>query len=324
MKIKKEHIILAVIILALSLYVILRNPNRTHYKLPELSEVAEKDISKIEISKSDASIVLNKEDDKWHIAPQGYLADTEKVKNMLDSVEKFALTALVSESKNYSRYDLDDENKITVKAWTGGTLKRKFEVGKAASSFRHTFVRLADDHRVYHAMGNLRTKFDETVDKLRDKTVLSFDKTEIQDIRITKDKQVVAFNRTQVPVVVKAGEEADEQSPASVKEETLWQTADGKKADETQLDRLLSTLSNLSCEKYIDDKKKEYFKDSIYTVQLVGAEEYTLSIFAKTDKDAENYPAVSSANDYPFLLQEWQAKNLMKKPDELMAKSKES
>jgi hypothetical protein len=319
MKIKKEYIMLAVIILALSVYLILRNPDRTHYQLPRIPEVAGKDISKIEIAKSDTSISLNKKGNTWHIAPKGYPADPAKVENMLDVMEQLALTALVSESKNYGRYDLDDQKKIAVKAWAADKLKREFEVGKAATSFRHTFVKLADDHRVYHAGGNFRSKFDRTAEDLQDKTVLSFDKTEIQEMHMAKGKQEIVLTQTQVPAKVGSDEEAEAKSPPSEKkEQTLWQTSDGKKADDAKLNQLLASLSNLRFEKYIDDRTKEEFASPIFTIELKGAEEYSLSIFSKTDKHAKNYPAVSSANDYPFLLSNSKADNLMKRPDELL------
>lgn len=320
MKIKKEYIMLAVIISALSVYLVLRNPDRTHYELPKIPEVARKDISKIEISWSDASISLNRKDNTWRIAPKGYPANASKVKNMLDIIEQLILTALVSESKNYRRYDLNNEKKITVKAWAGDKLRREFEVGKAATSFRHTFVKLAHDHRVYHARGNFRAKFDQKVDNLQDKTVLSFDKTEIQEIRMAKGKQEMLLTQTQVPSKISPAEEADADSPPPEKEETVWQTSDGKKADDARLNQLLASLSNLRCEKYIDERKKEDFTNAIFTIELNGAEEYSLSIFSKTDKHAKDYPAVSSANDYPFLLSNSKADNLMKRPDELLKK----
>lgn len=324
MKIKKEYSILLAVIIALSLYLTLRNPDRTQYQLPEVPEVDRKDISKIEIAKPDISIVLNKQGGSWHIAPQAYSADTDMVKNMLDVIEKLTLTALVSESKNYDRYNLNDNEKIVVKAWKEDTLRREFEVGKAATSYRHTFVKLAGDDRVYHARGNFRDKFDQTVDNLRDKTVLSFDQTEIREIRIAKGEQLMVFGRKQVPVEVTAGKEAEVRSPPSPKAETVWQTAEGKKGDESKLSRLLTTLSNLRCEKYIDDRKKEDFTNPIYALQLKGLQEYTLSIFAKTDKSDKNYPAVSSANDYPFLLSDRQADDIMSNPDEMLQKSDES
>lgn len=317
MKIKKEYIILIAVIIALSLYLILRSPDRTQYQLPTLPDVFSFEISKIEISKPDTSIAMNIKDDIWHIAPQGYPANTDSIINLLDSIEKLPLTALVSESKNYTRYDLNDEKKITVRAWAEDTLRREFEVGKATASRTHTFVKLAGDHRVYQAQGNLRPLFDLTVDRLRDKRVLSFERTEIQEIHIAKGQKSVIFSRKQVPLKVSAGQEAGDESPPSPKSKTIWQSADGREADEFRLNRLLATLSNLRCQKYIDGSKKEDFTKPVYTLKMKGAREYSLSIFAKTDKDAKNNPAISSENDYPFILPAWLVNKIMVNPSEV-------
>jgi hypothetical protein len=318
MKIRKEYIILVAVILALSLYLLLRKQDRTHYKLPEVPPIAQADISKIEIYKKGSAITLIKKDTIWRIAPQGYPADAGKVKGMLDAIEKLALTALVSESRNYTRYDLGVDQKLMVKAWAGDKLKRDFAIGKVAPSHRHTFVRVSEDYRVYHASGNFRGVFDQTVDNIRDKVVLKFDKAEITEIRVSKGEESKIFGRKQVPVEIKLDQEAEASSPPTARTEILWETVEGQKADEAKLDRLLTILSNLRCEKYLDDRRSEDFTEPIYTVQLSGIQEYSLSIFGGLNKDVKAYPAISSANDYPFLLQEQQANDIMKESEELL------
>ncbi len=52
MKIKKEYIILAVIIVALLLYLSQRSTDRTLYQLPKMPEISNSDINKIEVNKS--------------------------------------------------------------------------------------------------------------------------------------------------------------------------------------------------------------------------------------------------------------------------------
>jgi hypothetical protein len=42
------------------------------------------------------------------------------------------------------------------------------------------------------------------------------------------------------------------------------------------------------------------------------------------DQDTKDYPAVSSANDYPFLLPAWQVKGLMKERAEMLKKQPSS
>ena len=314
---KKEYVVLLVIIVALSLYVFLRDPNKTHYQLPELPLVDQKAITKIELTTTDGSIVLEKKGDQWHIAPEGYLADDDSVRNMLDTIEDITVTALVSESKSYDRYDLSNDKKITVKAWEGKELKRSFDVGKAASSFRHTFVKLADDDRVYHARSNFKRKFEQTVDSLRDKTVLSFPKEDIQKIRITDAKADVVLKRISTVPEVPDKEESTADTSTAQKEETSWQSEDGRNADKAEIDNLIRTLSNLRCKTYIDNTKKEDLSNPILSLTLEGVEEYSLSIFEKKTKETQNYPAFSSGNDYTFFLEQWQADKIMKTPDKL-------
>jgi hypothetical protein len=318
MKIKKEYLILLLIIVALSVYLFMRKEDRTLYELPVLPGISKKDISKIEITKGQTSLVLNKKDDQWVIGAQQYPADKNKINEMLDASEKLTLTALVSESKNYIRYDLTDEKKINVKAWQADTLKRNFDIGNAASSFRHTFVKLADDDRVFHARENFRNKFDQSVDNLREKTVFSVQVSDIDQIRITKDQQSLTLNRTPVGEADKPQETDQAAASTSPTINAEWQTADGKIADKPTLNRLLSSLTNLRCDKFIEDRKKEDFTAPLYTVQLKGAKDYNLSIFAKLKDDDPDFPAISSENDYPFLLSKANAESIMQDPDKLL------
>ncbi|MGD2270829.1 MAG: DUF4340 domain-containing protein, partial [Desulfobacterales bacterium] len=159
MKFKKEYLVLAVIILGLVLYLHLRKTERTLYDLPEPPPVSAKDISKIEIEKADEKIVLKKRGDSWLLAPQDWPADPQRVKGINDTLAQLTLTAMVSESKNYSRYGLSQDKKISVRAWVGDTLQREFDIGNDVASSRHTFVRLAGDDRIYHARDNFRNKF---------------------------------------------------------------------------------------------------------------------------------------------------------------------
>jgi len=306
MKIKKEYFLLAGVMVALILYLVLHRSNRTHYKLPVITEISGKQISKLEIGKADETLVLNKKDTTWYIDPKGYPADSDKVKNMLDIIEKLTLTALVSESKNYVRYDLTNDKKITVKAWKGKTLSREFDIGKAANTYQHTFVRLATDPNVYHAREDFRRKFDQTVDDLRDKTVLSYTQKDIRDITLTKDKKTITL--TQKQISEQEGKKTDKPDKTSEKTETqiVWQDVEGKKTDTAKVNRLLSFLNPLECESYITDAKKDDFKNPTYAVVLRGDKEYSLSVFAKKDKDAKTYPAISSENEHPFLLSESQ------------------
>ena len=314
MKVKKEYIILAIVIVALTVYLVMRKSDRTQYELPVIPRLAANEISKLEITRDKAVIAIHKKDEKWYIGPEEYPADAGKIKNMLNAIEDLTLTALVSESKNYNLYDLGAEKKINVKAWQAENLKRDVDLGKTASSFRHTFVKLADDERVYHARGNFRNNFDYEIDGLRDKLVLELAAAEIQQIQVTKEQQSLTLNKRQAPVEVEAEAGAKQAEKTEEADEPVWQSADGRPVDEAAVEQILSTVANLQCEKFINDRRKDEFTSPLYTLQMKGAQEYSISIFAKADEKDTNYPAVSSSSDYAFLLSDNQVDQLMKDP----------
>lgn len=309
MKLKKEYFILAGVMVALILYLFLHKSNRTHYRLPKIPAVSGKQISKLEVTKSGKTIVLNKNDNTWHIGSKAYPADSVKVKNMLNVVEKLTLTALVSESKNYVRYDLSNDKKINVKAWHEKTLSREFDIGKVAATYQHTFVRLAADPNVYHARGDFRQNFDQTVDDLRDMTVLSYTQKDIREIKLTHDNKTASISRK------KAKKSKTSKEP---KAKMVWQDTEGNKVDKTKVSRLLSFFNRLECEKYINDAKKEDFINPILAVTLKGEKGYSLSVFVKKDKDTKTYPAISSENDYPFLLSDSQVNSIKSKIENII------
>ncbi len=322
MKVKKEYLILALIIAGLLVYLFMRERDRTLYELPVLPEVTKKEITKIEITKGKTSIVLNKKDERWYIGPRQYPADQNKIKAMLDVFEDLTLTTPVSESQNYVRYELNDENKINAKAWQADKLRRDFDIGKTASTFRHTFVKIAEDDRVFHARNNFRNAFDQAAENLRDKVVLSFQISDISGIEIKKEQTALTLTRTPTPVQEPPDKNGQADSTTSQSVNVVWQSADGKTGDDTKINRLLSSLSNLRCEKFIENRQKEDFTAAVSTIQVKGAQNYSLSIFAKLKEEDSNYPAISSGSDYPFLLSQNTVGRIMKSPEDLLEKPK--
>jgi len=302
MKIKKEYIALIVVIVALVAYLVFHKTDRTHYQLPEVPKVSEKKISKLEITTKGEKILLNKKGDDWFIGEKAYLADKGKVNDILDVLGNLSVTTLVSESKNYVRYELDDEKKILVTAWSGGDLSRELEIGKAASTYQHTFIKLAGDPNIYHARGYFRMKFEKSANDLRDKAVLSFKEDEIKAVEIYKDQSTTLISHKET--ISEKKEEKGTESEKDAQKQFEWQTADGKVMEASKVKDLISYFTDLQCEAYIEDKNKEDMADKDPTVRITlkGEKDYSLSVFA-TDKEKEdNKPAVSSMNPYPFFV----------------------
>jgi hypothetical protein len=322
MKVRKEAVILAAIIIGLSLYLILSKQDRNLYEVPELAPVSVAEISKLRLASAEDTIVLNRKAGKWVVNDAAYPGDENKIKRVSQLVADLKLATLISESKAYERYELDDAQKIAVQAWQADKLVREFDVGKTASSHRHTFVKLADDPRVYHANENLRSQLEGDTDAFRDKSVMSFESSQIKRVHIQSGDEQQAFNKVNNEPVAEDNSAENKQSNQG-KEKDQWKDSKDKLVDETKINRLIKDISALKCQAYIYDKTQTDFSNPITTLNLEGTETYTLRIFEKTEEGTD-YPAISSQSDYPFLLSGWRGDQLVKFLTEIKPADKET
>jgi hypothetical protein len=321
MKLKKEIFILAAVIIGLSIYLATRKPDRALYELPKLPPMSGSETTRIEIGGPRANLVLHRDGGKWTVGSEKYPAAKSKVQQIIDTIEGLTLTELISSSGDTVRYDLTEDQRIHVKAWAGDTLQREFTIGKTAPSNRHTFVQISANPNVYNALDNFRGKFDQQVAEIRDKQVLSFPSSEIQQIRLTKGADALVLVRQAKKQEKDPSRPTEEPASAPVKAGTLWQTSDGVQADSARIDRMLSTLSQLNCDSFVADRSKADFSTPIYHIRIKGSQGYELAIFEKLSEDADKHPATSSQNEYPFFLPDWRIKDLMPEFAELLQAS---
>jgi hypothetical protein len=322
MKIKKEYLILFGVIAVLFVFLLSGRKNKMSYRVPDLERVNEENITKIEISSEEDTIILSGKDSLWTILPQEYMADSDKVSSMLEIIANLTLAELVAEKKDYQRYELDEEKRISVDAYSGDELVRSFDVGKVSSTYRHTFVKVGEDPRVYSARESFRSTFEVDRADLRDKTVMSFDLNEITGILIEQKDSTLHFSKTMMPAESPSPETAEEPAIQPAAGQEAWQTEDGTKGSKTDLDSILSQLSDLKCDSFIEDKSKDDFAEPIYSVKIIGGKDYSLLIYAK-DEDEDKYPAVTSETSQVVFLMSWKAENIMKKADVLVDKEEE-
>jgi hypothetical protein len=162
------------------------------------------------------------------------------------------------------------------------------------------------------------------VENIRDRAVLRFEEREIQKVDLSDGQNSVTLVRQSVPVEVTAGQEGEQKDRMQHKTESVWQTSGGKAVDESEFKGLLTNLSVLNCSGYIDGAKKSDFQDPVYSLKLEGVKEYTLSIFEKKKKEDKDRSAISSENDFPFLLSDSQVNRIIIPIDKLLKKPDES
>ena len=130
----------------------------------------------------------------------------------------------------------------------------------------------------------------------------------------------MVFNKAMLPPPQKpadAEEEAETKTEEQAGEQEAWISADGRAGIKTELDAILSDLSDLRCDDFLEGESPDQSMEPIFSVTVKGTKDYTLRIFTKQEDDNGNYPALSSESPYPFLLSTYRAERIIKKDKDL-------
>ncbi|WP_300674334.1 DUF4340 domain-containing protein [Desulfoluna sp.] len=262
---KKETLILLAMILALSAYLFLRNTDGTGYDLPVLRNVATGEVDRMEIKTESDTLLFEKEGEGWIVDIEGFPGKKEEVLKRVQTAAEISLTALVSESESYRRYDLSPDKAKTVQLFQGETLLRTVIMGKAAPSLGHTFVTLSGDKNIYHAKGNFTSQFTTDPEPFIDKSVFSFSPTDVTSLAIKQGDAVKTLTRT----------------PAAAKDDgissAVWKDADGNTLESDQVDTVITAISHLVCATWLVNKPEE--TAPVLSLTLTTDRPHTLNLF---------------------------------------------
>lgn len=315
-RIKSEFIILALVIAGLTLLLLLRNPDRVKYELPKIPVVERETINRIEIQSAKGPVVLEKKAGEWRLQPSNHAVDTSRLNSALDALADLSLTTLVSSSRDFQRYGMDPDSAIHIKTFAGNEVVRSFILGNVASTYRHTFLKFPEDHRIYHASGSLRSHFEYSTKDWRDKTVLAFSIDEISEIGITAGKWSGTYVRqANIPETDSADDKAAAAGENMVA--VVWKARDGRSIDAKNMDPLLRTLSELSCQEFIQPDPDLAGTPVVLSVSLKGNKEYRLQLQREQNGETTRYKGTSSLVSQPFEMPAYTAEDLIQKAEAL-------
>ncbi|MBR5646220.1 MAG: DUF4340 domain-containing protein [Treponema sp.] len=169
------------------------------------------DIDCIEITKSDGSFSIVKNDDKWIAGEKQYPANSNTVKTMLDAVSSInALDRVASTSgaSGIEKYELTDAQKITVTAKRKDKILRTVIIGKNASAGTQCYAVFDKSNDIYLVSGNLRSVFSKTVSEIREMAVIKENAEDVEsveavlssgkNVKLTRESQIEGFTQEQV------------------------------------------------------------------------------------------------------------------------------
>lgn len=304
MKHFKEYAVLLVVIIGIGLYLALRSSDGVQYELPSLESVPTKEVDAVSIRSGEGSLSLRRANGTWSIPDKGYEANGDEVHKMLRRAADPEITALVSESGDYSRYHLDQKRRIRVRLLRDGEVVRELYLGKSAGQVQNTYVRLPEDQNVYMAEKDLRGSFDVTAADLRDKTVFRLDPEKARGVRISGKNASSRFQRR-----------AASNKDANRTEPGVWMTGQGQAVQTEPMESLLRTLKDLRCRNYKQGLSRNGTK---YTIAVRANATHRLRLFVPEKKRPGAYEAESSQTPDPFELPGYLGQELISSVEKLL------
>lgn len=227
------------------------------------------DITAFEIKQpAEAAFRLVKEKDQWYAVGGGkkYKADMERVQKMLDELPGLRADGVASEKpEKYASFEVDDTKAIQLSIFTAGDKPEvKLYVGKPDSSYQSSFVRVDKEKPVYRASLNIKSLIGFSFRDYRSKKPWSFDPMTATSVQVLdpKGKGTLTFN-------VKDG---------------IWQTPDGRNANQNSLKELIKKLCDLQVADFVDtpdDKVTQLSTAKPAIVVTTPVAKYVLKIGAK-------------------------------------------
>ena len=209
---------------------------------------------------------------------------------------------------------------------------RSLVIGKPAPSHNHTFICLDDKNPVvYQANGNFQSQFDKEAALFRDKKVLEFDPDKTKKITLEKQGTTVTFVKTSIPEKQppeksnqeKSNQEKDDTPKPQTAENTapreaVWTTQDGSSADQKTVSELLSSLSTLECQAFMDDDKAARLKQIAPSCKILLENDQTFVLNLFNENDNQEIEGSCSYTPYAFTLPGYKADDIVSYADKLL------
>ena len=139
---------------------------------------------------------LRKKDSVWEItAPDAMAADTTEVGNLVSSLESLEIQSVIDENpKDPKEFGLEPARFSVAFTATGATAPTRLQVGRKTPTGGDLYARVEGQPRVFLISGYLEDSFNKTTFKLRDKTILKFERDGADSLSVERaDSPAMAF-----------------------------------------------------------------------------------------------------------------------------------
>jgi hypothetical protein len=249
-------------------------------------------VDKIEIKTPASSLVLEKRGAEWFVAiPINYKADQTNVCQIIHQIKNLEVKSIVSSKpEKHSVFQVDQAG-TQVTVCEKGIEKAAFILGKMAMSYSESYARRLNSNDVFLVEGVSSYMFNRPVKDWRDKTILITQKEGIKEVGYQYGD--TTFNITF--------------------SDSAWFVGKDK-AQQSVVESILSSLSNLQADDFIDTSVSPKVTTMI---DCAGAQ-----LRFSFNKTMNKYYVHSSSSPQWFVLEQWKANQILKRKKEIVETSK--
>ena len=261
------------------------------------------DIKLVRLKNKSQTIQYEKNDNSWNITQP---INLEVDKNIIDSQISVFLNSKIKriigqvDENKLKNYGLGSSNiELYIETFNG--LKINYEIGDESATKGDLFVFDKDSNSVILSSNELKVQTQKTLFELRDKKIIHFDKSNVNQISIiTEDDSIIIKNEDKI--------------------NQLWKiTSHDLNGDNSQIDNYLSSLNRYTAVDFIDNpekNEKSYLKNSQISIVLNlepnrNSKTLTIGESKISNSDTVHYGFESGKSNI-FLISNNDKKSLMK------------
>jgi hypothetical protein len=252
-----------------------------------LFEIDSVSVDKIEVKSPSTSLAVEKRGTEWFITqPITYKANQGNICQIIHQIKNLEMKNTVSNKpEKYTIFNVDQTGtQITV--YEKGTEKASFILGKMGTSYTESYSRKLNSDDVVLVEGAYSYSFNRPVKDWRDRSIFSMPRESIKEVQYQYGDTVfsLAFR------------------------DSIWFIG-REKARRTAVDGILSALSNLQADDFVDSALSPKITALIKVADL--------QLRFSFNKKINKYYVQTSNSPQWFVLEQWKANQILKRKREI-------
>jgi|WetSurMetagenome_2_1015567.scaffolds.fasta_scaffold37502_1 hypothetical protein len=289
---KNTYVLIGVfIVLLIAAFLVLQKPGEQSAQSASTGLFTNIDsvlVDKIEIKTQTLFLVLEKRGAEWYITqPINYQGNQIAVGQIIHQIKNLQVKNIISSKPEKHSVFQVDQTGIEVKVYEKGIEKESFVLGKMAASYTESYARKLKSNDVLLVEGAYTYLFSRPLKEWRDKTIFITPKENIKEVRYQ-------YGNTTFTMAWK---------------DSTWFIGKDK-VQQSVLDGILSSLSNLQADDFID---------STLSPKIMAEIQYAdVQIRFSLNKTTNKYAVQSSHAPQWFILEPAKASQILKRKKELI------